>query len=77
MTTVVSSGDWVIDHPTPLRHLCYEVRSVEGEYVRLRSLHVVTKQRFDCSSWMRDLALIRTKDGHKFNPAVPLGGKDK
>lgn len=74
MTTVVS-GDWVVDYPTPLRHLCYQVRTVEGQYVKLRALHVVSKQRFNCSSKLSELALIRSKDGQKFDPPVPLGGK--
>jgi hypothetical protein len=75
MTTVVSPGDWVVDHPTPIRHLCYEVRGVEGDYVRLRTLHLVTKQRFNCSGWLKDLALVRTKDGQKFSNPIPLGVK--
>ena len=52
-------GDWVADYPTMLRDLCYEVRGVEGSYVRLRALHVVSKQRFNCSSDISSLVLIR------------------
>lgn len=77
MATVISiePGCWVVDYPTPIRHLCYEVRGIEGEYVRLRALHVISKQRFNCSSPMRELAVIRLKDGTRVEPALPLGVK--
>lgn len=79
MTTVASTeskleaGDWVIDHPRILADMCYEVRAVEGEYVKLRAFHIPSKQRFNCTGILGFLALIRKKDGTRVNPPLVFG----
>lgn len=75
MSEKLELGDWVCDYPLrkPPGPLCYEVRSVEGRYVKLNALHVVSKDRFPCSSFIEELALIRKKDGRVVSPPVRCG----
>lgn len=72
MTEKLEPGDWCADYPIrkPTSILCYQVRSIDGRYVKLNALHIVTKDRFACSSFIEELALIRKKDGRVITPPV-------
>lgn len=67
----LEKGDWVTRHP-PLRDILYQVRGVDGEYVLLIAHHTVTKDRFNTAANLGDLALLRKKDGQRFDPPLVL-----
>jgi hypothetical protein len=78
VTENLEKGDWCVDFPLRQNSpLCYEVRAIEehrtGVYVKLRAFHVVSKERFNCSSFVYELALIRKKDGRRVVPPERCG----